>query len=92
MEDQEKARVINFYPKKSQEERKAMDLSRKNEAPPDDFRQLSVVPTKEELLGKVKTYLRPIQTQGQFDDLDHYLDCNFRLLKEDFIVDLREGI
>ena len=27
-----------------------------------------------------------------FEDLDDYLDRNFRLLKEDFTCDLREGL
>lgn len=51
-----------------------------------------MVPTIGELLGEVEPFLRPIKTEGEFNDLDHYLDCLFRLLKEDFIVDLRHGI
>jgi hypothetical protein len=35
--------------------------------------------------------LRAIQTVGKFYDLETYLDCNFRLLSEDFIRDLRDG-
>lgn len=36
--------------------------------------------------------LRKIKLDGGFDDLDHYLDVNFRLVKEDFTRDLRDGL
>ena len=39
-----------------------------------------------------KTYLRPIKTEGSYDDTSHYLDVQFRLLKEDLVYPLREGI
>ena len=37
-------------------------------------------------------YLRVNKTKGQYHDLDHYLDVQFRLLREDFVAPLREGI
>ena len=36
--------------------------------------------------------MREIKKEGSFNDEDHYLDVNFRLLKEDFSRDLREGL
>ena len=40
----------------------------------------------------LEPFLRPIVKKGKFQDEDHYLDVNFRLLKEDFSRDLKEGI
>jgi hypothetical protein len=37
-------------------------------------------------------FLREIRKDRAFDDLNHYLDVNFRLLKEDFTSELREGL
>ena len=38
------------------------------------------------------TISREIRKDRAFDDLNHYLDVNFRLLKEDFTSELREGL
>jgi len=59
--------------------------------PPNNFRRLTVNPTKEDL-NDLKPFLRPIVKKGYFMSEDHYLDVNFRLLKEDFCRDLKEGI
>ena len=37
-------------------------------------------------------FLRELKKDSAFDDLHHYLDVNFRLLKEDFTSELREGL
>ena len=60
--------------------------------PPENFRELSVVPTIEDIKPDKQPYLRPIKTKGQYSDVEEYLDVQFRLLKEDFTAPLREGI
>lgn len=62
--------------------------------PPDDFRLLSVVPSMMEILSPEPVYLRAnIVDQGScYDDSEHYLDIHFRLLREDFLRPLRDGI
>ena len=60
--------------------------------PPDDFREQSVLPTVKELEAGYQPFLRPHLTRGVYADTDHYLDVQFRLLKEDFIYPLRNGI
>ncbi|XP_062521487.1 NFX1-type zinc finger-containing protein 1-like [Corticium candelabrum] len=62
------------------------------EDPPDDFRAVEVVPTSEELAKNQRPFLRPNIVDGAFKDLDQYLDVQFRLLREDFVGPLREGI
>ena len=37
-------------------------------------------------------YLRRNKIRGQYNDLDHYLDVQYRLLREDFVAPLRDGI
>jgi len=60
-------------------------------APPEDFRELTVYPTAIDL-DYGKPFLRPNISKGAYQNVEHYLDVQFRLLREDFIGPLREGI
>uniref|UniRef100_A0A914W199 UBA domain-containing protein n=1 Tax=Plectus sambesii TaxID=2011161 RepID=A0A914W199_9BILA len=59
---------------------------------PENFRSLSIVPVKEDIVAAEDPYLRPNKTEGRYDDSEHYLDVQFRLLREDFVRPLRDGI
>ena len=59
--------------------------------PPQNFRELSVIPSAADLLYS-RPFLRKNITDRRFNDLDHYLDVQFRLLREDFVMPLRDGI
>lgn len=55
------------------------------------FRDIDIYPSQEEILGKCT----PIQKNiicGRFHNVTQYLDIQFKLLREDFIANLREGI
>ena len=39
-----------------------------------------------------RPFLRRNKIDGRYDDAEHYLDVQFRLLREDFVRPLREGI
>jgi hypothetical protein len=59
--------------------------------PPENFRVLSIYPTANDLeFGE--PFLRPNILKGAYRDVEHYLDVQFRLLREDFIAPLRDGI
>lgn len=58
--------------------------------PPQNFRELSVIPQLSDLCSR--PFLRENITDRRFRDLDHYLDVQFRLLREDFVIPLRDGI
>ena len=58
--------------------------------PPQNFRELSVIPQGADLCSK--PFMRENIVDRKFKDLEHYLDVQFRLLKEDFVMDLRDGI
>ena len=60
--------------------------------PPEDYRRLSVTPTVDDITSGNEPYLRPIKSQGKYTDGKEYLDIQFRLLKEDLVGPLREGI
>ena len=60
--------------------------------PPEDFREMTIVPQYEDIYSQKEPYLRKNIVEGRYDDLDHYLDVQFRLLREDFLRPLREGI
>lgn len=60
--------------------------------PPDDFRELSVMPEWEDVCTDAEPFLRPSLIKGTYPDVDTYLDIQFRLLREDFLNPLREGL
>jgi hypothetical protein len=62
------------------------------EQPPNNFREISVYPTSEDLLTSHLPFLRPNIISGAYLDVEHYLDVQFRLLREDFVCPLRDGI
>lgn len=60
--------------------------------PPNDFRQLSVYPTTNEITTSEQAFVRRHRIKGAYDNVGQYLDVQFRLLREDFIAPLRKGI
>ena len=61
--------------------------------PPQHFTGLRVLPTTKELQPHGDPpYLRPNITNGAYTDWEHYLDVQFRLMREDFVAPLRDGI
>lgn len=60
--------------------------------PPENFPEISVIPEAEDLKIHNKPFLRVNVVDGSYKDQEHYLDVPFRLLREDFILPLREGI
>ncbi|XP_072169022.1 NFX1-type zinc finger-containing protein 1-like [Diadema setosum] len=76
---------------KEKDRKRQMELVHKN-PPPDDFRQQAILPTTRELQAGYRPFLRPHITRGVYADGEHYLDVQFRLLKEDFVYPLRNGI
>ncbi|CAL4167091.1 unnamed protein product, partial [Meganyctiphanes norvegica] len=86
--------------KKWEQEKKGNVQSRRNlryeeydqMSPPDDYKYMSVIPTIEDLSHTERPFLRRNIVQGQYTDSQHYLDVQFRLLREDFIQPLRNGV
>ncbi|XP_057289829.1 NFX1-type zinc finger-containing protein 1-like isoform X1 [Hydractinia symbiolongicarpus] len=58
----------------------------------DDFRRLPTIPTADDILTEGKIALRPIITQGGYPNGEEYLDTQYRLIREDLLSPLREGI
>ncbi|NWS36582.1 ZNFX1 protein, partial [Polioptila caerulea] len=56
------------------------------------YRIMSIYPTYDEIHGKEKPFLRPNFVSGRYESTSIYLDTHFRLLREDFVRPLREGI
>ncbi|XP_038210049.1 NFX1-type zinc finger-containing protein 1-like [Zerene cesonia] len=95
-EDVKKFQILrNFfsYREKTTEEEKSHSASPVVvlDGPPNSFRELSVLPTTEDLLDS-KPFVRPNIVDGAYNGVDHYLDVQFRLLREDCYGPLREGI
>ncbi|XP_077192287.1 NFX1-type zinc finger-containing protein 1 [Paroedura picta] len=56
------------------------------------FRTLPIYPTHKEVHGEEKPFLRPNLISQKYESPAIYLDTQFRLLREDFVRPLREGI
>ncbi|NXS77528.1 ZNFX1 protein, partial [Erpornis zantholeuca] len=56
------------------------------------YRFMSIYPTYDEIHGNEKPVLRPNFVSGRYESTSVYLDTHFRLLREDFVRPLREGI
>lgn len=61
--------------------------------PPDDFRKIPIYPDIRDILGDHEPFIRKNIIDGKYvAGVDHYLDVQFRLLREDFVRPLRNGI
>lgn len=62
------------------------------QAPPNDFHDINLIPTSEDIFSEKQAFVRPNLVHGAYISVDHYLDVQFRLLREDFLCPLRERI
>ena len=60
--------------------------------PPDDYRSIPVFPTREDIFPDKPPFLRKNIIRGRYTDVTHYLDVQFRLLREDYIAPIRDGV
>ena len=60
--------------------------------PPNDFTEMSIVPKLADILFDQTPFLRKNITNGAYKSVHHYLDVQFRLLREDYLHPLREGV
>ena len=61
--------------------------------PPDNFQQIEILPNPKEIENPGrKPFLRTNLVGKEYRNWDHYLDVQFRLLREDFVGPLRKGI
>ncbi|XP_051562536.1 NFX1-type zinc finger-containing protein 1-like [Myxocyprinus asiaticus] len=90
--------LVNHLQEKSREGNLRSDkysfVAANEDAPPgeEDFRTMSIYPTPEEFHLEQKPFLRPNVMAQSFPNARIYLDTHFRLLREDFVRPLREGI
>ena len=68
------------------------DQDQPEREPQSNFRDISVVPQAEDLSVSSKPFLRVNVVNRSYKDLEHYLDVHFRLLREDCVSPLRDGI
>ncbi|TRY97415.1 hypothetical protein DNTS_016604 [Danionella cerebrum] len=57
-----------------------------------DFREISIYPIYEEFHENRRPFLRPNRITQSFPNAHIYLDTHFRLLREDFVRPLRDGV
>lgn len=61
--------------------------------PPNDFREIPICPQAEDIQFDYEQFLpKSIVDGGYASGVDHYLDIQFRLLREDFVRPLRVGV
>ena len=57
-----------------------------------NFRHLTVIPTLGDISIDQSGSLRKNKIKGRYHNIEHYLDVQFQLLREDFLRPLRDGI
>ena len=60
--------------------------------PPDDYKSIPVFPRAEDIFPDKPPFLRKNIVCGRYVDVTHYLDVQFRLLREDYIAPIRDGV
>lgn len=60
--------------------------------PPNDFTELSIVPRLDDIINNDQPFIRKNIINGSYNNVSHYLDVQFRLLREDFFQPLRLGV
>ncbi|XP_025196987.1 NFX1-type zinc finger-containing protein 1-like isoform X1 [Melanaphis sacchari] len=58
---------------------------------PQCYKSLSIYPVIKDITAK-KIILSPNIMKGNYDNVEHYIDVQFRLLREDVLAPMREGI
>lgn len=59
--------------------------------PPENFRLLRTIPTLQDLADR-EPFIRPCKIKDAYNSVEHYLDVQFRVVREDFICPLRTGL
>ncbi|XP_059169736.1 NFX1-type zinc finger-containing protein 1-like [Physella acuta] len=77
---------------KLKKEKSRLRKWRDSDDPPDDIRDLSIFPTMKDMEKDFQPFLRANKVRSAYRDKEHYFDVMFRLMREDFIQPLREGI
>lgn len=72
--------------------KKTSNKAPEEEEPPDDFHEISIYPTSEELMIRERSFVRENIRKGAYRNVHHYLDVQFRLLREDFVGPLRKAV
>ena len=63
-----------------------------SEQPPENFRTIPIFPSIKDIHTDEAPFLRANKAKGKYESLDTYLDIQFRLLREDYLRPLRDGI
>lgn len=58
---------------------------------PENYKNISIYPLTSDMFSK-KVTLSPNITKGRYENVEHYINVQFRLLREDVIAPMREGI
>ncbi|XP_043566132.1 NFX1-type zinc finger-containing protein 1 isoform X1 [Chiloscyllium plagiosum] len=69
-----------------------MMIDNQETGPEDNYRAMTIYPTYNEVHLEERPFLRPNLITERYASTEVYLDTHFRLLREDFVRPLREGI
>ena len=73
--------------------RKGKDLTHLDDIDPiDNFRDIRIEPTAADLDQEERAFVRRNKVEGAYKSVETYLDVQFRLMREDFIRPLRNGL
>ncbi|KAK6982097.1 NFX1-type zinc finger-containing protein 1 [Biomphalaria glabrata] len=71
---------------------KTLTIYTDNDVPPEDFITIPAIPTDSDFLPNTKPFVRKAKVKEPYKSVPHYLDVQFRLMRLDFIMPLKNGI
>ena len=80
------------YLERQNQTRQKNHNNKPNVEPPENFRTIPIIPKLDEIKISKSLFLRSNLKYGSFNSVEHYLDVHFRLLREDYVGSLREGV
>lgn len=84
--------MMHHFQSFSKQKDQTLCLSNPGAGDQQDFRTIPIYPTPEEFHEDQRPFLRPNLTSQRYTSAHIYLDTHFRLLREDFVRPLRDGI
>uniref|UniRef100_A0A2C9K677 NFX1-type zinc finger-containing protein 1 n=1 Tax=Biomphalaria glabrata TaxID=6526 RepID=A0A2C9K677_BIOGL len=70
---------------------KTLTIYTDNDVPPEDFITIPAIPTDSDFLPNTKPFVRKAKVKEPYKSVPHYLDVQFRLMRLDFIMPLKNG-
>ncbi|KAF8768116.1 NFX1-type zinc finger-containing protein 1-like [Argiope bruennichi] len=89
--DEQNTYVLEKYTSEKEVKKSSQNERLQFVDPPENYRSIPILPNVNDIRQPC-SFLRANVVQGQYQNTEHYLDVQYRLLREDYVKPLRDGI